>query len=83
MKGAEGVFEGEVAKVGSSFSGVCVASPARQDAILKWMNGEELKLSNLLACWKGLRGVQGPVWYCALLLVLTPYNLSSQVPRKS
>jgi glucans biosynthesis protein C len=40
-----------------------------QGPILRWMNGEELKLENLLAYWKGLRGVQGPVWYCALLLV--------------
>jgi len=40
-----------------------------QGAILKWMNGEKVKLGDLLAYWTGLKGVQGPVWYCALLLV--------------
>jgi glucans biosynthesis protein C len=46
-----------------------VIGPAIQRAVLNSFEGKSADLDFLIGYLKGIRGIQGPVWYCALLLI--------------
>jgi glucans biosynthesis protein C len=80
-KGRRAFLRSKWLKLGVPVVVYALVVPPLLSSTLKVTRGEPLNVRDWVTHWKGLRGVRGPVWYTALLLVFdTAYSF---LPRSS
>jgi glucan biosynthesis protein C len=81
-KGALSFLKTKFMKLGIPMIAYTLLGPSLQIALQKAYRGESLSLDILMNAWRNLRGITGPVWYCALVLIFDSVRaaLSTNLP---